>query len=196
MKLSKGDMRRALNILQACHAAYDQTGETEVYNCTGSPEPADIETVVNSMITDEFTTSYHSTSATALRLPGHIVLRVDCVLGLLTMFRLVSYSDQRVEDRTRSRTAGPTDRCLRIHRRHRLPSSCENISTRSSSDDRVCHPLCFTYPLLILISRLCCDGGGRHRLSTGGSEKIQLTALLGAFKNAVELTEKAKAAES
>ena len=31
----------------------------------------------------------------------------------------------------------------------------------------------------------------RHRLSTGASEKIQLTALLGAFKNAVELSAKA-----
>lgn len=30
----------------------------------------------------------------------------------------------------------------------------------------------------------------RHRLSSGGSEKIQLTALLGAFKNAVELSTK------
>lgn len=191
MKLSKGDMRRALNILQACHAAYDQTGETEVYNCTGSPEPADIETVVNSMITDEFTTSYHSTSATALRLPGHIVLRVDCVIGLLTIFRPILCSDQHVEDRTRSRTAGPTDRCIRIHRRHRLPSSCESISTRSSSDDRVCPPLFYMFAHN-LSHTLFCDGGGRHRLSTGGSEKIQLTALLGAFKNAVELTEKAK----
>lgn len=30
----------------------------------------------------------------------------------------------------------------------------------------------------------------RHRLSTGASEKIQLTALLGAFKNVVELLAK------
>jgi replication factor C subunit 3/5 len=30
----------------------------------------------------------------------------------------------------------------------------------------------------------------RHRLSTGGSEKIQLTALLGVFKNTVELSAK------
>lgn len=44
-----------------------------------------------------------------------------------------------------------------------------------------------------LIVCFVCDGGNRHRLSTGGSEKIQLTALLGAFKNAVELTEKARA---
>ena len=60
LKLSKGDMRRALNVLQACHAAYDVIGETEIYNCTGSPQPKDIETVVNSMLGDEFTTAYES----------------------------------------------------------------------------------------------------------------------------------------
>lgn len=62
LKLSKGDMRRALNVLQACHAAYDITGETEVYNCTGNPHPADIETIVNAMLSDEyeFTTAYQS----------------------------------------------------------------------------------------------------------------------------------------
>lgn len=53
-------MRRALNIMQACHAAYDTIGEAEIYNCTGSPQPKDIETVVNSMLGDEFTTSYES----------------------------------------------------------------------------------------------------------------------------------------
>jgi replication factor C subunit 3/5 len=60
LKLSKGDMRRALNILQACYAAYDITTETEIYSCTGNPHPSDIETVVNSMMSDEFTTSYQS----------------------------------------------------------------------------------------------------------------------------------------
>ena len=60
LRLTKGDMRRALNVLQACHAAYDLTGETEVYNCTGNPHPSDIETIVNSMLTDEFTTAYNS----------------------------------------------------------------------------------------------------------------------------------------
>jgi len=60
LKLTKGDMRRALNVLQACHAAYDLTGETEVYNCTGNPHPSDIETIVTSMLTDEFTTAYNS----------------------------------------------------------------------------------------------------------------------------------------
>lgn len=60
LRLSKGDMRRALNVLQACHAAYDIIGETEIYNCTGNPQPADIETIVNSMLSGEFTTSYRS----------------------------------------------------------------------------------------------------------------------------------------
>lgn len=53
-------MRRALNVLQACHAAYDVVGETEIYNCTGNPHPSDIEAIVNSMLSDEFTTSYQS----------------------------------------------------------------------------------------------------------------------------------------
>ena len=60
LKLSKGDMRRALNVLQACHAAFDVIGETEIYNCTGNPHPSDIEKIVNSMLSDEFTTSYQS----------------------------------------------------------------------------------------------------------------------------------------
>jgi DNA polymerase III delta prime subunit len=60
LKLSKGDMRRALNVLQACHAAYERIGETEIYTCTGSPHPSDIEAIVNSMLTDEFTTSHQS----------------------------------------------------------------------------------------------------------------------------------------
>jgi hypothetical protein len=36
------------------------------------------------------------------------------------------------------------------------------------------------------LTDVCC----RHRLAGGGSEKLQLTALLGVFKNAVELTAK------
>lgn len=60
LKLSKGDMRRALNVLQACHAAYDRIDEAAVYNCTGNPYPADIETIVTSMMNDEFTSAYQS----------------------------------------------------------------------------------------------------------------------------------------
>lgn len=54
MKLSRGDMRRALNVLQACHAAYDITDETAIYNCTGNPHPSDIQDMVQSMMNEEF----------------------------------------------------------------------------------------------------------------------------------------------
>lgn len=60
LKLSKGDMRRALNVLQACHAAYDLIAEDEIYACTGNPHPSDIEAIVNTMMTAEFTTAYQS----------------------------------------------------------------------------------------------------------------------------------------
>jgi replication factor C subunit 3/5 len=79
LKLSKGDMRRALNVLQACHAAYDVVGENEIYNCTGNPHPSDIETVVNSMLSDEFTTSYASEFVYALhylQLTGNLTILV------------------------------------------------------------------------------------------------------------------------
>lgn len=83
LKLSKGDMRRALNILQvclllsprspakrrsrgwgqqACHAAYDVTDETAIYNCTGNPHPADIDEIMRSMMNDSFETSYRCAS--------------------------------------------------------------------------------------------------------------------------------------
>ncbi|ELU44103.1 DNA replication factor [Rhizoctonia solani AG-1 IA] len=58
LKLSKGDMRRALNVLQASHAAYDRIDESEIYTCTGNPHPSDIEHLVNSMMSDDFGTSY------------------------------------------------------------------------------------------------------------------------------------------
>lgn len=62
LKLSRGDMRRALNVLQACHAASDRIDETAVYNCTGNPHPTDIEAILKSMMEEEFTTAYATVS--------------------------------------------------------------------------------------------------------------------------------------
>lgn len=60
LRLSKGDMRRALNILQACHASYDRIDETAVYNCTGHPDPKVIDRIARWLMTEEFTTVYTS----------------------------------------------------------------------------------------------------------------------------------------
>ncbi|KAJ7224165.1 P-loop containing nucleoside triphosphate hydrolase protein [Mycena pura] len=133
LKLSKGDMRRALNVLQACHAAYDMTGETEVYNCTGAPHPSDIETIVNSMLSDEFTTSY--TLITLMKAERGLALQ-DLLTGAFDYVESLELKPQ-----------------ARIYLLDHLATT-------------------------------------EHRLSTGASEKLQLTALLGAFKNGVELSAK------
>ncbi|EIW79410.1 DNA replication factor [Coniophora puteana RWD-64-598 SS2] len=131
LKLSKGDMRRALNVLQACHAAYDSIGETEVYNCTGNPHPRDIESIVNSMLSDEFTTSYQMINQ----------MKTERGLALQDL----------------------------------LSGAFEYVDTLELK------PQARVY-LLDYLATI------EYRLSTGASEKIQLSALLGAFKNAVELT--------
>lgn len=62
LKLSKGDMRRVLNVLQACKAALDspsdQIDDKMIYDCVGAPDPADIETILNSILQEDWTTSY------------------------------------------------------------------------------------------------------------------------------------------
>ncbi|THV02470.1 P-loop containing nucleoside triphosphate hydrolase protein [Dendrothele bispora CBS 962.96] len=131
LKLSKGDMRRALNVLQACHAAYDITSETEVYACTGNPHPSDIETIVNSMLSDEFSTSYKLIST--MKTERGLALQ-DLLAGAYEYAETLDLK--------------PNARIYLL----------DNLATTE------------------------------YRLSTGGSEKLQTTALLGIFKNAVELT--------
>lgn len=65
LRLSNGDMRRALNILQACHAAFDRIDDTAIYTCTGYPHPKDIQRIVDTMMNDDFTTAYSSMDCTA-----------------------------------------------------------------------------------------------------------------------------------
>ncbi|KAF9266893.1 P-loop containing nucleoside triphosphate hydrolase protein [Marasmius fiardii PR-910] len=131
LKLSKGDMRRALNVLQACHAAYDLTTETEVYNCTGNPHPSDIEKIVQYMLNHDFTTAYQLIST--MKIERGLALQ-DLLTGAYEYIETIE---------------------LKPHARIYL---LDHLATTE------------------------------HRLSTGGNEKIQLSALLGAFKNAVELT--------
>ncbi|KZT07284.1 P-loop containing nucleoside triphosphate hydrolase protein [Laetiporus sulphureus 93-53] len=133
LKLSKGDMRRALNVLQACHAAYDLIGEEEIYHCTGSPQPADIEIVVNSMLADDFTTSYKMIST------------------------------------------------LKVERGLALPDLINGAYDYIETIDFKPHARIYLLDFLATTE---------HRLSSGANEKIQLTALLGAFKNAVEISSK------
>jgi len=82
--------------LQACHAAYDVIDESAVYTCTGNPQPKDIERVVQSMMSDEFGTSY---SRTYLRFYSFFLICLS--LPHLDMFFDESQKKRREESEDR-----------------------------------------------------------------------------------------------
>lgn len=62
LSLCKGDMRRALNVLQACKAALDNEDDVidsdMIYECIGAPHPQDIEVVLDLILKDDWTTCF------------------------------------------------------------------------------------------------------------------------------------------
>lgn len=59
MKLSFGDMRKCLNILQSCNTAYkNEITEENVYECTGNPMPKDIENILGLLLNSNFKIAY------------------------------------------------------------------------------------------------------------------------------------------
>lgn len=80
IKLSKGDMRKVLNVLQPCYYAVkddedvdmgadDTTGgkgiitEDMIYDCVGSPQPSDVKKLLDTILRDEWTTCYNAVIA-------------------------------------------------------------------------------------------------------------------------------------
>ncbi|KAK9452926.1 P-loop containing nucleoside triphosphate hydrolase protein [Dipodascopsis uninucleata] len=63
LTLAKGDLRRALNVLQACHVAGKVDEEVspisleDIYECVGSPRPADIKLILDTIMTEEWGTA-------------------------------------------------------------------------------------------------------------------------------------------
>ena len=60
VRLSQGDMRRSLNILQSTSMSHDEVNEATVYSVTGQPLPNDIAKIVEWMLNENFTTAYES----------------------------------------------------------------------------------------------------------------------------------------
>jgi replication factor C subunit 3/5 len=54
VKLSNGDMRKCLNIMQACHLAFAEISHENVYKCTGRPLPEDIKSICHFLFNDTF----------------------------------------------------------------------------------------------------------------------------------------------
>eukprot|EP01018_Ginkgo_biloba_P027368 Gb_18117 [translate_table: standard] len=59
VRLSCGDMRKALNILQSTQMASPCVTEEAVYMCTGNPMPKDIEQISYWLLNESFASAYH-----------------------------------------------------------------------------------------------------------------------------------------
>eukprot|EP00039_Didymoeca_costata_P012256 m.175606 g.175606 ORF g.175606 m.175606 type:complete len:337 (-) comp15432_c1_seq2:1439-2449(-) len=57
-KLARGDMRKALNILQSTSMAHKTVDQDSVYSCTGHPLPSDIEKIVFWLLNEPIKTVY------------------------------------------------------------------------------------------------------------------------------------------
>ncbi|KAF2457003.1 DNA replication factor C subunit Rfc3 [Lineolata rhizophorae] len=78
VRLSKGDMRRALNVLQACHASSapspvsgqhqvegrDRITETSIYDCVAAPHPGDVAVIRDTLLSTSDVISCLGTIAT------------------------------------------------------------------------------------------------------------------------------------
>lgn len=55
VRLSGGDMRKVLNILESCSLAYREITVQKIYEVTGRPSPEDIETIYAALTTETYT---------------------------------------------------------------------------------------------------------------------------------------------
>ena len=54
LRLSGGDMRKVLNILESCSLAYKEIPEAKIYEVTGRPSPATVEEIYSALTTQDF----------------------------------------------------------------------------------------------------------------------------------------------
>ncbi|KAI5667703.1 hypothetical protein M9H77_17556 [Catharanthus roseus] len=95
VRLSNGDMRKALNILQSTHMASQQVTEEAVYLCTGNPLPKDIEQISHWLLNEPFTISYRRISDIKTR-KG--LALVDIIREVtMFVFRIMMPPDVRVQ---------------------------------------------------------------------------------------------------
>nr|XP_023924304.1 replication factor C subunit 3 [Quercus suber] len=95
VRLSNGDMRKALNILQSTHMASQQITEEAVYLCTGNPLPKDIEQISYWLLNESFTESFKRISEMKTR-KG--LALVDIVREVtMFVFKIKMPSDIRVQ---------------------------------------------------------------------------------------------------
>jgi replication factor C subunit 3/5 len=111
VKLSKGDMRRALNVLQACHASStplqppgqptpdpstivrDQITQTTIYDCIAAPHPADIQLIMNTLLSSSDITQCLRT-----------INNIKTLKGLALADILTALSEELVQNQVKDQT--------------------------------------------------------------------------------------------
>eukprot|EP00698_Gefionella_okellyi_P000063 TRINITY_DN10045_c0_g1_i1.p1 TRINITY_DN10045_c0_g1~~TRINITY_DN10045_c0_g1_i1.p1 ORF type:complete len:259 (-),score=42.96 TRINITY_DN10045_c0_g1_i1:35-811(-) len=73
IRLSAGDMRKCLNILQSTFLSAGIVTEDSVYTCTGAPRPGDIKNIMHWMLNDNYREAY--TKVNEVRLARGLALQ-------------------------------------------------------------------------------------------------------------------------
>ncbi|KAL4279720.1 hypothetical protein GQ457_03G032440 [Hibiscus cannabinus] len=95
VRLSNGDMRKALNILQSTHMASQKITEEAVYLCTGNPLPKDIEQISFWLLNESFAESF--TRVSEMKSRKGLAL-IDIVREVtMFVFKIKMPSDVRVQ---------------------------------------------------------------------------------------------------
>lgn len=96
VRLSNGDMRKALNIFQSTHmASPQQITEEAVYLCTGNPMPKDIEQIAYWLLNESFLDSYKRISDMKAR-KGLAIIDIVREVTMF-VFKIKMPSDVRVQ---------------------------------------------------------------------------------------------------
>lgn len=61
LRVSGGDMRKVLNILQAASLSHTEVDERAIYATTGDPAPADINAAATALLNEDFSTAFKGT---------------------------------------------------------------------------------------------------------------------------------------
>jgi len=79
VSLGHGDMRRCLNILQSTAMSATRIDRVSVYQCTGKPQPEDVERVMKALLADDFATAFAHVREISLQ---HGLALIDVVIEL------------------------------------------------------------------------------------------------------------------
>ncbi|CAR26812.1 hypothetical protein ZYGR_0I00840 [Zygosaccharomyces rouxii] len=96
LDLSRGDMRRVLNVLQACKAVIDQPNveitDDLIYDCCGAPNPQDLETILDSILKEDWTTAHYTLQKVRTSKGLALIDLIEGIVSILQGYQLENES--------------------------------------------------------------------------------------------------------